>query len=133
MSAVGFVGPYMSPISPDWQHVGALLPAIDRWVEVTAYSASAGYALLGFATRLSIVERSQWLVKWLEIYADQHQGDPEFWTYGLNGDRAAGLLQPLESADPDIRRRVRRLIGLIADTGSLAARELLGRFIGVRA
>jgi len=131
-SAAGFVGPYMSPIPPNWPHVDALLPAIDRWVEVTAYSASAGYALLGFATRLSIVERSQWLVKWLEIYADQHQGDPRFWTYGSNGDRAAGLLQPLESADADIRRRIRRLLGMIADAGSLAARDLLGRFVGAR-
>lgn len=131
-SAAGFVGPYVSPIPPDWPHVGALLPAIDRWIEVTAYSASAGYALLNFATRLSIAERSQWLVKWLEIYADQHQGDPRFWTYGSNGDRAAGLLQPLESADADLRRRIRRLLGIIADAGSLASRDLLGRFVGPR-
>jgi hypothetical protein len=131
-SAAGFVGPYMSPIPPDWPHVGALLPAIDRWVEVTAYSASAGYALLSFATRLTIAERSQWLVQWLEIYAEQHQSDPRFWTYGSNGDRAAGLLQPLESTDAEKRRRIRRLLGMIADAGSLAARDLLGRFVGAR-
>ncbi|MBX9701430.1 MAG: hypothetical protein K2X74_18495, partial [Acetobacteraceae bacterium] len=127
-AAAGFVGPYMSPIPPDWPHLDAILPAIDRWVGVTAYSSAAAHALLGFAERLDTHQRRQWLTKWVVRYVDEHQGDQQFWGYGSNGDRAAALLKPLEHADNATRREIRRLLGVIADAGALGARDVLSLF-----
>ncbi|WP_271627621.1 hypothetical protein [Bradyrhizobium sp. CCBAU 11445] len=131
-AAAGFVGPYMSPIPPDWPHLDAILPAIDGWVTATVYSSSAALALLRFAERLDTGQRTTWLVKWLALYVEEHQTDQQFWGEGSNGDRAAALLKPLEHADISRRREVRRLLGVIADAGSLAAREVLGLFASGR-
>lgn len=131
-AAAGFVGPYTSPIPPDWPHLDAILPAIDGWVTATVYSSSAALALLRFAERLDTRQRTTWLVKWLALYVEEHQTDQQFWGDGSNGDRAAALLKPLEHADISTRREVRRLLGVIADAGSLAAREVLGLFASGR-
>lgn len=131
-AAAGFVGPYTSPIPPDWPHLDAILPAIDRWARVTAYSFAAARALLGFAERLDMRQRTQWLISWIALYVGEHQGDQQFWGYGSNGDRAAALLKPLEHADTAARREIRRLLGVIADAGSLGARDVLSLFVSGR-
>ena len=122
----------MSPIPHDWPHLDAILPAIDRWARVTAYSVAAAHALLGFAERLDSRQRTQWLANWVALYVDEHQGDQQFWGYGSNGDRAAALLKPLEHADATTRREIRRLLGVIADAGSLVARDVLSLFVSGR-
>jgi hypothetical protein len=83
-AAAGFVGPYMSPIPPDWPHLDTILPAIDRWAIITACSFSAAHALLSFAERLDTRQRTLWLVKWVALYVDEHHRDQQFWGYGSN-------------------------------------------------
>jgi hypothetical protein len=122
----------MSPIPPGWPHLDAILPAIDRWATVTAYSSSAAHALLSFAERLDGRQRTEWIVKWVALYVEEHKGDQQFWGYGSNGDRAAALVKPLEQADISTRREVRRLLGVVADAGSLGARDVLSLFASGR-
>lgn len=130
--AVGFVGPYYTPLPPDWPHLELLLPTIDAWVAKTAHHPSAARAMLAIGERMSVAQREHWLLPWLENYAALHGRNAGFWMYQEFADGAAGLLPPLDDQPDAVRRRVRQLLSIMADTGSLSARELLPRFASGR-
>ncbi len=126
--AAGLVGPYMTPLPPDWPHLELVLPMIDAWVAKTAHHPSAARAMLAIGERMPVGQRERWLLPWLEKYAALHGRDPGFWMYGELADGAAGLLPALDDRPAELRQRVRQLLSIMADTGSLSARELLPRF-----
>ena len=132
VTAAGFVGPYMTPIPPDWPHLDAILPTIDEWAAKVLSFASGAYFLLVFSERLGVSQRERWLLRWLADFVAVHGGDNGFWSFNFNGDRAAGLLKPLEVCRADTRREIRRILSIIADAGSLAAREILVSFATAR-
>ena len=129
IAAAGFVGPYMTLIPPNWPHIEAILPHVDAWAEQMAGSADAAYALLRFAERLSIAQRGGWLVGWIARLVKTNAGEREFWREAAIGDLAAGLLAPLEKSPEATRREIRRLLAVVADAGSLGAREVLAAFM----
>ena len=124
----GFVGPYITSIPPDWPHLELLLPRINSWVSATNHSASSAYAVLSICERMSLCQLEKWFVRWLLSYVDEHKSDPNFWQYAGFSDRAAGLLIPLENQSVYLRNRVRRILSVMANSGSLVAREVLPRF-----
>lgn len=132
VKAAGFVGPYMTPLPPDWPHLELLLPTIDSWVAKTACHPGAAKAMLAIGERMSVEQRELWLLQWLERYVTTHGRDAGFWMHAELADGAAGLLSPLDNQPETVRRRVRQLLSIFADAGSLAARELLPRFASGR-
>lgn len=132
LEAAGFVGPYMTPLPPDWPHLALLLPTIDSWVAKTASHPRAAKAMLAIGERMSVEQRERWLLQWLENYVALHGRDARFWMYDELADGAAGLLSSLDNRPETVRRRVRQLLSIFADAGSLAARELLPRFASGR-
>lgn len=127
-AAAGFVGPYMTPIPPDWLYVSDLLPRIDNWAERMKGLASAADALLRFCDRLSAAQIRTYGLPWIERWLELHETDPEFWAYSDVVNRAAVVtlrVQAEAEADSDLQRRMRRILARLADQGSLAARQAL--------
>lgn len=127
-AAAGFVGPYMTPIPPDWPHVASLLPRIDIWAERAKGLAGAADALLRFCERLSIAQIRAHALPWIERWLELHESDPEFWSYSDVVNRAAVVtlrVQPVSQSDVDLQRRVRHILARLADQGSLTARQAL--------
>ncbi|MGZ3371341.1 MAG: hypothetical protein ACXWKY_16785 [Caulobacteraceae bacterium] len=127
-AAAGFVGPYMTPIPPDWPYVAELLPRIDIWAERTEGLASAANALLRFCDRLSAAQIQANALPWIERWLELHETDPEFWAYSDVVNRAAVVTLRVQSegeTDGDLQRRVRHILARLADQGSLAARQAL--------
>ena len=89
MAAAGFVGPYMTPIPPDWPYVAELLSRIDSWAEHTKRLASAADALLRFCDRLSADQIQTYALAWIERWIELHETDQEFWAYSDVVNRAA--------------------------------------------
>jgi hypothetical protein len=131
-AAAGFVGPYMSPIPPDWPHLEAILPTVDRWFDRMVWSKQAAHALLRFSERLDNEQRERWLLPWIARMVDKHGGDPDYWGYASIGDTTAAVLAPLEGRPRATRREVRRLLAIVADAGSLGAREVVSNFATAR-
>ncbi len=130
--AAGFVGPYLTPIPPNWPHLELLLPRIDGWVKVTKHNASAANAVLSICERMSLTQLEEWYVPWLALYNHEHGSDADFWLYAGFSDKAAGLLALLEGQSNETRIQVRRILSVMADSGSIAAREVLPRFASQR-
>jgi hypothetical protein len=131
-SAPGLMGPYMTPLPPDWPHLGIVLPIISRWAEKACANASAANRLVNFAARFDTTQLVRWLLPWAGLMVKQRAGDREFWGYDDMGDKLATLLEPIATLDATMRTEVRRLISVISDAGSLAAREVLLRLAGQR-
>ena len=131
-TAAGLMGPYMTPLPEDWPHLDAVLPEIDRWAEMACGNASAALRLIKFAARLDIAQRGRWLLRWAGLIVERRRGDRDFWSYGGMGDTLAALLEPLAVTGAEARKEVRRLISVVADAGSLGAREALARLAGQR-
>lgn len=132
LRAAGFVGPYMTPVPPDWSYLGMLLPRIDSWVNATKLHASAAYAVLEICERMSPAQLEEWLVPWLISYAKEHKTNASFWMYAGFSDKAAGLLAMLEDRPNAVRAQIRKILSIMADAGSLSAREVLPRFASNR-
>ncbi len=132
VEAAGFVGPYMTPLPPDWPHLDLLLPTIDSWVAKTASHPGAAKSMLAIGERMSVEQRERWLLQWLENYVALHGRDARFWMYAELADGAAGLLSLLDNRSETERKRVRRILAIMADAGSVSARELLPRFASGR-
>ena len=123
--AAGFVGPYMTPIPPDWPWLDDFLPWIDGWVTATCHLPSAIYAMMPIVERMNMQQRRDWYVAWLQRAVEKNGGDVSFWSYAGCGDTAAALIQPLANF-PDVDlASARRSISLLADAGSNVAREVL--------
>lgn len=71
-------------------------------------------------------------LRWASLMVERRKGDRDFWCYNGMGDNLAALLEPLAVTGTDTRKEVRRLISVIADAGSLVAREALARLAGQR-
>lgn len=132
VKAAGFVGPFMTPLPPDWPHLELLLPTINSWVGKTASHPGAAKAMLAIGERMSVEQRERWLLPWLENYVALHGRDASFWMYAELSDGVAGLLPPLDNRSEAVRKRVRRILAVMADTGAISARELLPRFASGR-
>lgn len=128
LQAAGFVGPYMTPLPPDWPYLEGLLGWIDGWVSATCHLPSAAYAVLVIVERMTPDQRLRWFLPWLLRFVERHGADESFWSYDGLGNKAAALVKPLSSADPDRRLQARQCLAIIADAGSPAARELLPLF-----
>ncbi len=132
LRAAGFVGPYMTPVPPNWPHLEMLLPRIDSWVDATKQHASAAYAVLGICERMSPEQLEEWFVPWLIAYAKEHKTNASFWMYAGFSDKAAGLLATLEDRPNALRAQIRKILSVMADAGSLSSREVLPRFASNR-
>ena len=128
----GFVGPYTTPIPPDWPYLKMLLPTINNWVSKTKHNASAAYGVLAICERMSSSQLKEWFVPWLKLYVEEHRGNPKFWMYSGFSDKAAGLLITLTGNPKPLRAEIRRILSVMADAGSLSAREILPRFASGR-
>ncbi|MFW2350749.1 hypothetical protein [Qipengyuania sp.] len=128
LTAAGMMGPYMTPLPPDWPHLGHVLKDIDVWVRETAHLPAAAVASLAIVERMDVPQRSRYFVAWLQLWVAGHGSDETFWSYAGLGDRAAAYLRPLRSEPQDVRRAVRRILGILADAGGTAARELIADF-----
>lgn len=130
--AAGYVGPFTTPIPPEWPWLGDFLSWIDKWVTATCHLPSAVAALMPVVERMNLEQRRDWYVAWLQRAVEKNGADVSFWTYAGCGDKAAALLQPLANI-PDIDLlSARRSISLIADAGSNVAREVLPQFASKR-
>ncbi|MBB3984941.1 hypothetical protein GGQ68_001257 [Sagittula marina] len=132
LRAAGFVGPYMTPVPPDWPYLEMLLPRIDSWVDATKQHASAAHAVLAICERMSADQLEEWFVPWLKAYAKEHKTNASFWMYAGFSDKAAGLLATLEDRSHAIRAQIRKTLSIMADAGSLSAREVLPLFTSNR-
>lgn len=131
-TSAGFMGPYGIPLPDNWPHLDAVLPEINRWAELNLGSAIAARRLVRLAVRFNIAQRQQWLLAWATAMVTRRRGDQRFWTYDHLGDELAQLIEPLASSGPTIRKEVRAILSVIADAGSLTARECLARLAGQR-
>jgi hypothetical protein len=131
-AAAGLMGPYMTPLPEEWQHLDAVLPEIDRWAEMACGNAVAARRLVKFASRLDAEQRAKWLCRWAGLMAERRMGERDFWGYDGVGDSLAALLEPLATRGTEARREIRRFISVAADAGSLGAREVLARLAGLR-
>ena len=132
LRAAGFVGPYMTPVPPNWPYLEMLLPRIDSWVDTTKQHASAAHAVLAICERMSADQLEEWFVPWLKAYAKEHKTNASFWMYAGFSDKAAGLLATLEDRSNAIRAQIRKTLSIMADAGSLSAREVLPLFASNR-
>jgi hypothetical protein len=130
--AAGFVGPYMTPIPPDWPHLEALLEWIDSWVSKTCHLPSAAYAALVIVERMTAEQRQRWFLPWLALWVERNGADESFWSYNGLGEKAAALAKSLSSAPPTQRQQARQCLAIIADAGSPVARDLLPLFGAAR-
>lgn len=128
----GFMGRYGLPLPDDWPHLDMVLPEIDRWARLSLGSAIAARRLVRLALRFDEAQRQQWLLPWAAAMVDRRQGDERFWTYDHLGDELAQLVGPLATSAPTVRKEVRLILSVIADAGSLTARECLARLAGQR-
>ncbi|MBS1018738.1 hypothetical protein JK205_07315 [Gluconobacter cerinus] len=131
-TSAGFMGPYGIPLPDDWPHLDAALPEINRWAELSLGSAIAARRLVRLAVRLDITQRQKWLLAWATAMAERRRGDQRFWTYDHLGDELSQQIEPLASSGPAVRKEVRAILSVIADAGSLIARECLARLAGQR-
>lgn len=132
LRAAGLVGPYFTPIPPDWPHLEQVLPWIDAWVEKTAHLPSAVYSALSIGERMGPEQRRRWFVPWIGKWAKAGGCDESYWSYYDIGNKAAALLRVLPDGNYQERRDVRQYLGIIADAGSVVARELLPHFATAR-
>lgn len=128
----GFVGPYSTPIPPDWPYLKMILPTIDSWVRETKHNACAANLVLGICERMSSSQLEEWFVPWLKLYVEEHKNKPNFWMHAGFSDKAAGLLITLTGCPKPIRAEIRKILSVMADAGSLTAREILPRFASNR-
>lgn len=132
LRAAGLVGPYFTPIPPDWPHLEQVLPWIDGWVEKTAHLPSAVYSVLSIGERMSPEQRLRWFVPWVGKWTDAGGSEESYWSYYDIGNKAAALLKVVPDGNHQERRKVRQYLGIIADSGSVVARELLPQFATAR-
>jgi hypothetical protein len=132
LRAAGLVGPYLTPIPPDWPHLEQVLPWVDQWVERTAHLPAAAYSALEVAQRMTPEQRLRWFVPWLERWTRAGGADESYWSYYALGDKAAALLRPLPQCNAEIRHKVRQYLGVMADAGSIVSRELMPSFAAAR-
>lgn len=129
-AAVGFVGPYATPIPPGWPHVEALLSRIDDWADRLQQSAGAAAALLRFTERCSLEQLETYALPWIERWLDLHEGQADFWEHRDVVNQAASVVLRLQPEDQlgagvERKRRLRHLLARLADEGSLTARQAL--------
>jgi hypothetical protein len=132
LRAAGLVGPYLTPIPPDWPYLEQVLPWVDQWVERTVHLPAAAYSALDVAQRMTPEQRLHWFVPWLERWTRAAGADESYWSYYALGDKAAALLRPLPGSDAQVRHKVRQYLGVMADAGSIVARELMPSFATAR-
>ena len=128
LQSAGFVGPYMTPVPPDWPYLSALLPRIDEWQQSITHLPAAALALLAIVERMDVSQRKQWYLVWLVRLVDQNGPNESFWSYGGLGDKSAALVKILAQEQDIDALSVRRCLAAIADAGSAVARELIPRF-----
>ncbi|HEX5257767.1 MAG TPA: hypothetical protein VFW35_03170 [Sphingomicrobium sp.] len=126
--AAGLVGPYFTPIPPDWPYLEDVLPWIDSWVERTAHLPRPASSALAIVERMTAAQRSRWFIEWLTKWTAAAGPDESYWSYNGLGNSAAALLRGLTVDDPEKRRTLRVCLGIMADAGSIVARELLPSF-----
>lgn len=59
LTAAGIMGPYMTPLPPDWPRLGHVLEDIDVWVRETAHLPAAAVASLAIVERMDVPQRSR--------------------------------------------------------------------------
>lgn len=126
--AAGFVGPYYTPLPPDWPHLEDVLGAVDRWVHATAHLPAGAYSVIQIVERMNPDQRSRWFLPWLAHWTQVQGPDESFWSYNGLGNKAAVLLKPLSDSSNDIRASGRAVLAILADAGSTAAREMVAAF-----
>ena len=126
--AAGFVGPYYTPLPPDWPYLEDVLSAVDRWVHATAHLPAGAYSVIQIVERMTPDQRVRWFLPWLAYWAQLHGPDESFWSYNGLGNKAAVLLKPLSDASNDVRASGRAVLAILADAGSTAAREMVAAF-----
>lgn len=132
LRAAGMVGPYMTPIPPDWPHLESVLPAVDLWVRATAHLPTAAYAVLAIVERMDATKRARWFLPWVTLWTETIGPDEVFWSYNGLGNKTAALLAPLSTQDHELRALVRQSLGIIVDGGATAARQLISTFAARR-
>ncbi|MCK0532344.1 hypothetical protein MU848_12205 [Sphingobium sp. MAH-33] len=126
--AAGFVGPYYTPLPPDWPHLEDVLGAVDRWVRATAHLPAGAYSVIQIVERMSPDQRVRWFLPWLAHWTQLHGPDESFWSYNGLANKAAVLLKPLSDSSNDVRTSGRAVLAILADSGSTAAREVVAAF-----
>ncbi|MEL7688876.1 hypothetical protein AAG596_15260 [Citromicrobium bathyomarinum] len=128
LTAAGMLGPYMTPLPPDWPYLEHVLEDVGIWVRETAHLPAAASATLAIVERMNREQRRDYFVTWMKIWVDKHGSDETFWSYSGLADKAAAYLKPLEAEAQEVRADVRRILGILADAGGSAARELIAAF-----
>jgi hypothetical protein len=126
--AAGLVGPYVTPIPPDWPHLEFVLSAVDQWVRATSHLPAGAYASLAIVERMNASQRERWFLSWLMLWTAEHGTDESFWSYNSLGDKVAALLKPLASSSEALRANARQALAIVADAGATVARELIPSF-----
>lgn len=128
VQAAGFVGPWSTPIPPDWPYLADLLEWIDTWQQATLHLRRAAWLSLRVVERMSLGERASIYTRWLGRLVETYGSDPEFWQYDDLGDRAAVLAKPLADHMGCNRPEMRRILAIIADAGSNTALAIVPLF-----
>ncbi len=129
VGAAGFVGPYGSPLPPDWPHLEHVLPRIDAWVRKVGDGERQAYCLFKFCDRFSLDQLETWALPWIEHIVQTCADDEEFWEAGDTVNHAATILGDLLVRRPALAQRLRPTLAILADRGSLAARQAQSRFV----
>lgn len=129
IGAAGFVGPYGSPLPPDWPHLGHVLPRIDAWVRKVGDGERQAYCLFKFCDRFSLDQLETWALPWIEHIVQVCADNEEFWEAGDTVNHAATILGDLLVRRPALAQRLRPTLAILADRGSLAARQAQSRFV----
>lgn len=128
VQAAGFVGPWSTPIPPDWPHLTDLVEWIDAWQQATLHLRRAAWLSLRVVERMSLDERASIYARWLGRLVDVYGSDPKLWQYDDLGDRAAALAKPLADHAGCDRPEMRRMLSIIADAGSNTALAIVPLF-----
>jgi hypothetical protein len=127
VGAAGFMGPYASPLPPDWPHLDLVLPRIDLWVRRVGRLERQARAMLKFCDRFTPEQTEAWAMPWIEHIVVGGQTDDSFWEDEDLPNRAAVILDGLLARRPALATRLRPTLATLADRGSLAARQTLVR------
>lgn len=128
VEAAGLVGPWSTPIPPEWPHLADLLDWIDSWQEATLHLRRAAWLSLRVVERMSLDQRASVYTRWLGRLVQKHGHNPKFWQYDDLGERAAALAKPLANHANCDRPELRRILAIIADSGSNSALAIVPLF-----
>lgn len=81
---------------------------------------------------MTLDQRIKWFVPWLQEWTKLNGADESYWSYHGLGNKVATLLKPLAGRPDAPRAALRQYLSMMADAGSIIARETIPAFAAGR-